>query len=177
MSSYSFNNLGRIGSDLTDNTQKNLYNTRFANYMLSDYHSSHPTDSSIDFAISQPNIMVNGSHNGAGIHGSVIDNDSFLMLNTEQARSLEKLQLMPRPFLTVPYLGKGSCDPTLESMLQQGELVHDKKSASTMAEKSLMKYALYPTDSDMQEHVNKPIDAALGGWRRGGENTRFSQKI
>lgn len=175
MSSYLFNNLGRIGTDLTDNTQKNLYNTRFANYMLSEYQTTHPTQNSIDFATSQPSLMVNGSI-GTGINGSVIDNDSFLMLNTEQARSLEKLQLMPRPFLTVPYLGKGSCDPLLESMLQQGELAHDKKSASTMAEQSLMKYAMYPTDSDMEEHVSKPIDAALGGWTRGGENSRFSQK-
>jgi hypothetical protein len=94
----------------------------------------------------------------------------------EQERPLEKLMLTPRPFVTVPYLGRGSCDPVLESQLQQGELVSDKKSVSTVMEKSFSGYTMYPTDSVMEERVKNPEfvvqEAALDGWVRGGQATR-----
>jgi hypothetical protein len=60
--------------------------------------------------------------------------------------------------------------------LIQGELVHDKKSVSTIMEKSFSKYALFPLDSKAEEYVNNPVntvqEAALDGWVRGGVLTR-----
>ena len=49
-SDYYFNSMGRIGMDVTDNTQINLQNTRFCNYMLSDYFSNNLTDAHVKFA-------------------------------------------------------------------------------------------------------------------------------
>ena len=89
---------------------------------------------------------------------------------------MEKLQLFSRPFVTVPYLGKGSCDPALESRLQQGEPVTEKKSVSTIMEKSFGAYSLYPTDSKMENQVKDAShtveEAAMEGWVRGGMSTR-----
>lgn len=170
--SYTFNNMGRIGLDATDLTQRNMHNTRFSNYMLSEFFSDKTTDSQVKFATQQPTMMVSGT----GIAGSVIDVNSMLTLKTEQERPLEKLMLHPRPFLTVPYLGRGSCDPTLESQLQQGEIVSDKKSVSTIMEQSFSNYVMYPTDTNMEERVNNPAytveEAALSGWVRGGQSSR-----
>jgi hypothetical protein len=170
--SYTFNNMGRIGLDATDLTQRNMHNTRISNYMLSEYFSDKTTNSQVKFATQQPTMMVSGT----GIASSVIDVNSMLTLKTEQERPLEKLMLHPRPFLTVPYLGRGSCDPLLESQLQQGELISDKKSVSTIMEKSFTPYSLYPTDDKMKDFVNNPAntveEAALSGWVRGGMTTR-----
>jgi hypothetical protein len=85
---------------------------------------------------------------------------------------------MQRPFLTVPFLGKGSCDTTLESQLLQGDTVlqDTKKSTSTIMTQSFMGYTLYPTDSQMEEQTNNPAykveEAALQGWVRGGASSR-----
>jgi hypothetical protein len=121
-------------------------------------------------------MTFSGIANGTGLSGSVIDAESLLTLKVSQERPLEKVQLMERPFLTVPYLGRGSCDPALESQLQQGEMVSDKKSVSTVTESSFSKYALYPTDDNMEERVKNPSytveEAALDGWVRGGMMTR-----
>jgi len=175
MSDYSFFNMGRIGADEVDNTQRNMYNTRFANHTLSNFFSENLSGAHVDFATSQPNVMFNGV-SGAGIHGSSIDVDSLLSLKRTPERSLEKLQLNERPFLTVPYLGKGSCNPLLESQLLHGEQIGDKKSVSTIMTKSFMDYSLYPTDSKMEEQVSNPAhtiqEAALDGWVRGGMLTR-----
>ena len=55
-------------------------------------------------------------------------------------------------------------------------MANEKKSVSTIMEKSFADYALYPTDSKMEEQVNDAShtveEAALDGWIRGGESTR-----
>ena len=176
VSSYNFNNMARIGLDSTDRTQRTMQNTRFANYTLSSFFSQNLADDHVQFAIQQPTMSFSGHAYGSGLSGTAVDIDSMLTIKAENERPLERLQLFERPFLTVPYLGRGSCDPTLESQLQQGELVSDKKSVSTIMEKSFAKYALYPTDSKMEDRVkntsNTIEESALSGWVRGGMSTR-----
>jgi len=175
--SYFFNNLDSISSDSTDATQRNVQNIKFGNYSLSNYFSRDARDvDHLDFALNNKTILVNGVNGGVGLPGSGVDVDSKLTVKQEWERPLEKLQLNQRPFATVPYLGRGSCDPSLESALLQGEFIGDKKSVSTIMEQSFMGYTLYPTDSKMEEQVNNPKytveEAALNGWVRGGATTR-----
>ena len=40
VNSYTFNNLGRMGNELTHKSQHSVHNTRFANHMLADFNSS-----------------------------------------------------------------------------------------------------------------------------------------
>ena len=174
--SFLFNNMDRIGNDVTDRSQVNVYNTRFANYTLSNYFSDNLSTNHVRFALEQPTMMFKDVVHGHGLNGQTVDVDSALLIKVGQERPIEKLQLMERPFRTVPYLGRGSCDPTLESQILQGENISDKKSVSTIMEKSFSQYSLYPTDSKMEERVNNPAftvqEAALDGWLRGGATTR-----
>jgi hypothetical protein len=176
VSSYLFNNAGRIGTDATDQSQRNVYNTRFTNHTLSNYFSDKMSTSHVNFATNQPAVMFSGMARGTGLIGSAVDTESILKLKTEQDHAVEKLQLFQRPFATVPYLGRGSCDPSIESQLLLGEMVSDKKSVSTIMDKSFSQYALYPTDKKMEERVtnaaNNVEEAALDGWVRGGMTTR-----
>jgi len=177
--SFMFNNLGGIRNDTNDQSQQNLQNTRFANYMLSNYGAEKiDPNNVIDFASSQPVFIMNGASRGSGLNGQIIDTNSQLTILTEQERPLDKLQLNERPFLTVPYLGRGSVDPVLESQLLQGEVVNDKKSVSTIMEKSFSDYSLYMVDDNMQKRVEQPEftvqESALEGWQRGGSNTRVT---
>jgi hypothetical protein len=172
VSNYLFNNMGRIGNDFTDNTQTNLFNTRYSNYTLSNFNADILSTSHVKFATQQPNVMFKGLNGGSGV-GNMVDSDTKLLYSMENGRSLEKIQLLERPFRTVPYLGRGSCNPSLESQLQQGEIVNDRKSVSTIMENSFSKYSLYPSidksDSNNNSNVN---DYALNGWVRGGMPTR-----
>lgn len=176
VSDYMFHSSNRLSNDSTDNSQRNLQNVRFANYQLSEYFSETLSNSHVSFATQQPAINFNGKVYGNGLNGTLVDVDSTLLIKTQQNRPLEKLQLSQRPFLTIPYLGKGSCDSTLESQLLQGELSSEKKSVSTIMEKSFMGYTLYPVDEKMKEFVENPSntveEAALKGWTRGGVPTR-----
>lgn len=176
LSPYTFNNMGNLSNDVTDQSQKNVYNTRFANYTLSNFFSQTTSDSHVNFAVQQPTMNFSGVARGDGLSANAVVVDSALLINAEQERPLEKLQLFERPFLTVPYLGRGSADPALEAQLLQGEVVSDKKSVSTIMEKSFAPYSLYPMDSKMENYVKDPKntvqEAALDGWTRGGATTR-----
>lgn len=172
-SSYLFNSMGRIGIDITDQTAQNLYNTRFGNYMVSNYFSDSTTGQQVQFATQQPTIMLNAK---SGVAPGVVDQYSFILQNTETERPLEKLCLNERLFRTVPYLGRGSGDPTLESQLLQGECISDKKSVSTVSELSYMNHANFPMMDDLKSRIGNPAysveEAALDGWVRGGSSAR-----
>jgi hypothetical protein len=174
-SDYVFNRNDRIGLDKVDNTQRNLQNTRFTNHMLSNYFSESITPNEINFATSYPTMVISGIANGSGLNGQIVDYDSNLTIKTEQERPLEKLSLNARPFVTIPYLGRGSCNPDLESQLLQGESVFEKKGVSTIMDKSFMPYTMYPVDNNMQQHIKPEFiveESALDGWVRGGISTR-----
>lgn len=173
-SNFTFNNFDRISNDTTDNTQHNLQNTKFANYSLSSYFSESITNDNIKFATQQPNMMINGTTYGTGLNGDIVDYDSFLNIKKEQERPLDKLSLNQRMFLTIPYLGRGSCDTDAESQLQQGANITDKKSISTVMDKSFLEYTMLPSDSKMNKRVSdfNVEESALDGWIRGGGTSR-----
>jgi hypothetical protein len=78
--------------------------------------------------------------------------------------------------LTVPYLGRGSCDTTLESQLKQGDVITNKKSVSTISEQSFINNQMYPLMDSIKDTITNPKylvqEAALDGWIRGGSATR-----
>lgn len=172
--SYTFNNMGSLRADMTDQTQQNIQNTKFGSYNLSNFFSDSASDSQIQFATQQPGILV---RNG-GVSGAVIDVESNLFNKMENERSFEKLQLFERPFLTVPYLGRGGGDPTLESQLQQGEMIRDLKSVATISETSNRNYSEYPMRDDLRSQITNPAnlvqELAMDGWIRGGASARES---
>lgn len=177
-SNYSFHNMARIENDNTTKTQETLQNDRFSSYNTTNYFSQNPSDSQIQFATQQPAVVPTGV-TGAGISGDKVQNESELLLDSEKERTLGRLNLMQRPFLTVPYLGRGSVDPALELQMKEGEPMGEKKSVSTVMSQSFMGYTLYPTNSDMEDRVsntkNTVEESAMSGWVRGGADTRYSE--
>lgn len=169
MSDFLFNNMDRIG---VDGTQRNLSNTRYAEYTTDSIYSTG--ESHVQFATSAPTINFKGAA-GAGMPGSSVDFDSLLMIKAEQQRAFEKLQLLQRPFATVPYLGRGAVDPVLESQLRNGEAASERKSASMNSETTS---AEYPIMDSVRDRVTNPTysveESALDGWVRGGQASRAS---
>ena len=172
---HPFNNNGRIGLDNTDNSQRNLSNSRYAEYTTENHFSDKTSTSHVRFATSAPTINFRGTI-GSGLPGHVIDKDSELLIKSEQQRAFEKLQLNQRPFVTVPYLGRGPHNPVIESQLLHGEQVSDRKSTSTVMEQQFIDYKKYPLTKKISDRVNNPAysieEAALDGWVRGGLPSR-----
>lgn len=163
-----FNSMDRIG---LNDSQRNIANTKYSSYVTENYFSDN-SESTVQFATQAPTINFRSTL--GGLPGSAVDYDSQLIINKKSDRSLEKLDLIQRPYLTIPYLGKGASNPALESVLQQGERVSDKKSTWDQVENS--SESSFPMIDQVKDRITNPAysveESALNGWVRGGRSSR-----
>ena len=176
ISNFTFDNISRIGSDNCNIDQNSIQNTQAANYLLQNYFASDCSmKNPISLATTQPGIMYNGGYNvGAG--GCNIDDSSRLQIGTIQTHPRCRIDLFQRPFATVPYLGRGAVNPIMESQMQQGESLTNKRSVNNLSEKSYIKYSQTPLLQSVKDKINNPANCVEGvaseGWIRGGVPSR-----
>jgi len=175
-SSYTFDQMSRIGNDDCCISQTDIQNVASCNYTTQNYFASDCSmKNPIELATSQPGIMYNGGYNtGAG--GCNIDESSKLQIGTIQTHPKSNINLFHRPFATVPFLGRGSVNPVMESQIQQGEQITNKRSVNTLSEQSYIKYYQTPLLPAVQDKFNnsatKIENDASDGWIRGGVPSR-----
>jgi hypothetical protein len=171
---YNFYQSSRLGFDRTDFSQQTLQNAEYANYMLDGFRPSCPLSNAIDFATSQPNINFTGSFQ-TSIGGSNINENSQLLIN-DLSRGKCRIMLTQRPYSTVPYLGRGKCDPLLESQIQQGDFANNKKSINPSSEVCYLQYSQTPLLPTLKSTISNPANLiennAAEGWIRGGLPSR-----
>jgi len=173
---YTFDTMSRIGNDTCSLDQNSLQNISSCNYTLQNYFANDCSmKRPIDLATTQPCVNYKGGFNvGAG--GCNIDENSQLMIGTIQTHPRCRIDLFHRPFATVPYLGRGSVDSTMESEIQQGETLTNKRSINHLSEQSYIKYSNTPLLSDIKDRMTNPAYSVEGvaseGWIRGGVPSR-----
>jgi hypothetical protein len=176
VSSYTFDNMSRIGNDNCCIDQNAIQNVASCNYMTQNFFASDCSmKNPINLATSQPGIMYNGGYNvGAG--GCNIDSSSKLQIGTIQTHPRCHIDLFQRPFATVPYLGRGSVNPVMEAQIQQGEQIVNKRSVNNLSEKSYIKYHQTPLLPAIKSRFDNPAtkieNDASNGWIRGGVPSR-----
>lgn len=171
---YTFDSMSRIGNDNTAIDQRTIQNTNNANHQLENFYPACPMNSAIDFALNQPNVFYKGGHEG-GVKGCEIETNNELKY-THISRPACKLSLTKRPFLTVPYLGRGLGDSDTEFQLRTGENGLNKKSINNTMEQNFSEHHNYPLINPIQESINNPNylieEQAMYGWKRGGQSAR-----
>ena len=176
LSDYTFGNMGRIGLDQCNLTQDTIQNMSACNYMTQNYFAS---DCSMqrqrELATTQPGIMYNGGY-GSGAGGCNVDDSSKLLIGSIQTHPRCRIDLFHRPFSTVPFLGRGSVNPVMESQIMQGEQIMNKKSTNNFSEKSYIKYYQTPLLPAVADKISNPDYLVEGvaseGWVRGGVPSR-----
>ena len=171
---YNFYQTTRLGYDRTDLSQRTLQNSEYANYLLDTFRPSGPMNNVIDFATSQPNINFKGSYQ-VSVGGSNIAESSQLLISN-LSRPKCRISLIERPYSTIPYLGRGKCDPLLESQIQQGDFANNKKSINPTSEVSYLQYSQTPLLPTLKATISNPANLiesnAAEGWIRGGLPSR-----
>lgn len=171
---YTFDSMSRIGNDATAIDQRTIQNMSNANHHLENFYPACPMNQAIDFALAQPNVFYKGSHEG-GIKGCKIEDNNELKY-THITRPACKLTLNSRPYLTVPYLGRGECDTDKEFNLRCGESALNKKTVNNTMEMNFSDKQNYPLLDELKEYNNNSAyrieDDALNGWQRGGMSAR-----
>jgi hypothetical protein len=171
---YKFEQPSRMGFDRTDLSQRTLQNSEYANYLLDNFRPSCPIGNAVDFATSQPNVNFKGGYQvSAG--GSNIDESSQLLISNISKPKC-RISLIERPYGTIPYLGRGKCDPVLEAQMQQGDFANNKKSINPSSEVCYLQYSQTPLIPTLQSTISNPANLiesnAAQGWIRGGLPSR-----
>lgn len=116
-------------------------------------------------------VFKNGHDVGCG----VIDDHSKLRIGATRKFPKCPNQLFTRPFLTVPYMGRGSGNMDLESQINPGDMTRVKRSVNTLSGVTIPHY-FTPLVPHLQFNVQNPehivqetVDA---DWVRGGTNSR-----
>lgn len=171
---FSFNSMTRMGNDICCLDQNSIQNSASCSYLLQNYV---PCDMSraMQLATTQPSINYTGGH-GMGFGGCNVDTSSKLLIGGIQTNPKTKVDLFHRPFATVPYLGRGASNPILESQLQQGQSVTNRRTITNLGEKNLMKFHTTPLINEMKQYIQNPNrmieSVADEGWIRGGLPSR-----
>ena len=129
-------------------------------------------NSAISFATSQPSVYYTGGYTA----GCNIDQSSELELSM-LSKPKTRISLNQRPYLTIPYLGRGQSDVVLETQMLQGkELANNRKSANPSSEISYVNYSTTPMIPSVQATITNPSNLiesiAAEGWIRGGLPSR-----
>jgi hypothetical protein len=175
-----FFNSSRIGADQESMSQIDMQYKAHSDYMLQPFYQDQCMRKAMEFATNQINVnycAAGGWGNQCEVGGCNIDQNSSLLLGSLQTHPKCRISLFQRPFLTVPYLGKGPYDATLESQLQQTDTFsNNKKSVNNLSEVSFIPMKNYPLIPEIQNRITNPAYSVEGvaseGWVRGGSNTR-----
>jgi hypothetical protein len=176
VSNYTFDNMSRIGNDSCCIDQNSIQNSQSCNYLLQNYFSQDCSmNNARNLATAQPGINYSGSY-GLGVNGCNVEQSSKLLLGGIQTNPRCRIDLFQRPFATVPFLGRGSVDPILESQIQQGDSITNKKSVTKLPEQSYLRYHTTPLIPEVRKTIQNPANLVEGvaaeGWIRGGLPSR-----
>jgi hypothetical protein len=168
----------RIGNDSCGVTQEDVQNDLYNKYMTHNYYSDQcGMRNQIEFATNYKSMnfsAAGGMGNQCDIGGCNIDMNTNLWAVPTHTKA--RISLFQRPFLTVPYLGRGPGDPMAESHLQQPNIIPNRKSVNTTSEASYIPLSQYPLLPDIQKTISNPTYLVEGvadpSWVRGGISSR-----
>ena len=170
---YIFGNMSRMGADECVHTQESVLNKNHIGHMLYNPYENN-CEGALDLATSQPEMMVKGTHQ-IGPQGCNISESNDLYKGQLTNPRL-KISLHERPYLTVPYLGKGNVDVGLENSIRLGDTLKEKKSVCKLGENQYLDLGSYPLDKELKklnhDSSSKIESDAVNGWVRGGLPSR-----
>lgn len=122
------------------------------------------------------NLPVVFFKNGYDVGQGVVDESTKLRIGLTKQYPRCPQQLFTRPYLTVPYAGRGPGNVILETQLQPGEDTSSKRSCNTLSGITIPNY-FTPLIDHLEANVQNPIhivpEYVDPGWIRGGSASRL----
>lgn len=177
ISDYIFNSGTRLGGDTCCTDQSTIQNVQACNYTLQNFRLADGNMTQARaLAVGQPGLNFSGGF-GLSADASNVDSSSEIFIGTTQTRpGTSSIDLLHRPFVTVPFLGRGTVDPVIESQIMQGEAITSRRTSVKLGEQSHTDHGIAPLVPEVARNTQNPhrmIESlAYDGWVRGGASTR-----
>jgi hypothetical protein len=169
------NKLTRVRDDRCYNTARDSQSDNSCMYMTTAFKDCDCNAPNVrDIAMNEPTITYRDGYGWTGKDGCNIDADSQ-MRNASNLTNMRVIQqLYTRPYTTVPYMGRGTTDAELESIMQSGEDTSQKKQCNTLSGIYIDRFV--PLVPCLEKNVQNPVhlveEVARKDWVRGGVPSR-----
>lgn len=169
---FMFDKLSRMGDDPLTNSQRNIMNNSYSSHQLYNPYSENSVDQAMNLATNQPNMFIKGT-NAISPFGRNISESTTLGRSIMTNPNI-KISLQERPYKTIPYLGKGNIDVTVENQLKWGDTLREHKSVVKIGESTYLDLDSYP----LHDYVKKSVTdrSSVNGQWSNGINTRDMYK-
>jgi hypothetical protein len=142
------------------------------NYVLKDY--TNIFNKSEEIATSQPYVNFSDGH---GISKDIIDKEKKVgKINNFRG---DANQLYPRPYLTIPYTGKGNYDVDKHSEIRSYNISADDRACNSLSGVSI-EQQYTPLVPNLKDNIQNPINIiqedSVPDWYRGGIDTTQIRK-
>jgi hypothetical protein len=141
-------------------------------YMLTDFTEVHPNNTKI--ATNQPYLNF---EDGFGVNADLIDEEKREgKVNNFRG---DANQLFPRPYLTVPYTGKGKYHVDIDSEIRSANIAGDDRACNSLSGVSI-EHQYTPLVPNLKETIQNPKNLipedSVPDWFRGGVDTTQIRK-
>lgn len=150
----SFYGLTSLEHDKGTFSERQLQSQAFSNYTTEYYNSTTPEQAK-SFATEQPYVNYTMGKNTVGLHGSSVDDFSNLM-KSETTNIKGKICLSTRPYLSIPFLGRGQHVGTIfdhEETLRFGDQNSNRKTAIGLSEVSTNPEETFPMINEVKNKM------------------------
>ena len=158
-----------ISSDTLQSSKPGTYNLQ--NFYECGCEPTQPAT----IALNQPITQFKDGYGYIGQKGCLVNNDSTLRKGSEITHDKGPQQLFERPFLTVPYMGRGIGDPCTETGLKEGVDTGQKRQCNTLAGVSIHHH-FTPLVKCLKNNIQDPKhivpEVNREDWIRGGYPSR-----
>ncbi len=145
------------------------------NYQTSNYRNCDCEIPDVaELSYSFPASYYRDSYGWTSVDGCNIDNDSKLR-NCDKLTNKKNInQLFQRPYLTVPYMGKGIGNVCVETKLKYNEDTYQAKPCNTLADINIDRYTpqIPCIKENIQKLENLIPEESDKNWVRGGQPSR-----
>ena len=169
---FMFDKLSRMGDDPVVSSQRQIMNNSYTGYQLYNPYSQNSVDQALNLATNQPSMFVKGTNSLSPFGGNV--NQSTTLERSVMTNPHIKITLQERPYKTIPYLGKGNVDVTVENQLKWGDTLREQKSVVQLGESSYLDLDNFPLHGYVTKSVNDRVTVD-SQWSN-GVNTRDMYK-
>ena len=173
MASFQIQQFTRIRDDPCDQAVQNKESAAPGSYRVTNLVPA--SSDAFNIAYQQPAVSAAA---GYGWSAAQINADSALRNHAIQTNSPHapiRARVQARPFVTVPYMGRGKGEADLESRLQQPEFVRQSKDCGTISD-TFYQNQFTPMLPHVQENIQNPVhlipEVASVGWVRSGIPSR-----
>ena len=173
MSSFQIQQFTRVHDDPCDQAVQNKESGGPGSYQVTNLVPAQ--SEAYGIAYQQPAVPAAP---GYGWSSSAIQMDSVLRNHAVQTNSPHcplRARTQARPFVSVPYMGRGKGEAELESRLQQATYVRQGKDCGTISD-LFYENQFTPLIPYMEKNVQNPVhlipEAAASGWVRAGVPSR-----